>query len=62
MSFYPTNDRGLLDDRLDRAQALDEAEYPLDWPTAREIALDEFDAREIAQLEAEAEYQRGWRS
>ena len=58
MTFYPTNDRGLLDDRLDRAQALDEAEYPLDWPTAREIALDEYEERQ--RQEAEDRWRRRW--
>ena len=60
MTYYPTNDRGLIDHSRDRAEA-DDGWEPPEWPSAHEIALDEFEAREIAQLEAEAEYRRrGW--
>ena len=55
MTFYPTDDRGLLDDRLDRVDAENHAEWPDSHPDWRDLALDAWED-EQEQLRAEAEY------
>ena len=57
VTFYPTHDNGLLDDRLDRIDADNPAEWPAGHPEPRDLLPD---AREDEQerLRAEAEYAR----
>ena len=57
MTFYPTHDNGLLDDRLDRVDAGNYAEWPDSHPDWRDLALDAWED-EQEQLRAEAEYAR----
>lgn len=57
MTFYPTGDRGLLDDRLDRIDADDHAEWPDGHPALRDLLLDAWED-EQERLRAEAEYAR----
>ena len=57
MTFYPTDDRGLLDDRLDRIDADNHAEWPDGHPELRDLLLDAWED-EQEQLRAEAEYAR----
>ena len=55
MTFYPTHDNGLLDDRLDRVDADNHAEWPDGHPELRDLLLDAWED-EQEQLRAEAEY------
>ena len=57
MTFYPTDDRGLLDDRLDRIDADNYAEWPDSHPELRDLLLDAWED-EQERLRAEAEYAR----
>ena len=57
MTFYPTTDRGLLDDRLDRIDADNYAEWPDSHPDWRDLALDAWED-EQERLRAEADYTR----
>ena len=57
MNFYPTDDRGLLDDRLDRIDADNYAEWPDSHPELRDLLLDAWED-EQERLRAEAEYAR----
>ena len=57
MTFYPTDDRGLLDDRLDRVDADNHAEWPDQHPELRDLLLDAWED-EQERLRAEAEYAR----
>ena len=57
MTFYPTDDRGLLDDRLDRIDADNHAEWPDSHPELRDLLLDAWED-EQERLRAEAEYAR----
>ena len=57
MTFYPTDDRGLLDDRLDRIDADNHAEWPDQHPELRDLLLDAWED-EQERLRAEAEYAR----
>ena len=57
MTFYPTNDRGLLDDRLDRIDADNHAEWPDGHPELRDLLLDAWED-EQERLRAEADYTR----
>ena len=57
MTFYPTDDRGLLDDRLDRIDADNHAEWPDGHPELRDLLLDAWED-EQERLRAEAEYAR----
>ena len=60
MTFYPTDDRGLLDDRLDRIDADNYAEWPDGHPELRDLLLDAWED-EQERLRAEADYQPAWR-
>lgn len=53
MTFYPTHDNGLLDDRLDRVDADNHAEWP-SHPGWRDLALDAWED-EQERIRAEAE-------
>ena len=57
MTFYPTDDRGLLDDRLDRIDADNHAEWPDGHPELRDLLLDAWED-EQERLRAEADYAR----
>ena len=57
MTFYPTHDNGLLDDRLDRVDADNHAEWPDGHPELRDLLLDALED-EQERLRAEAEYAR----
>ena len=57
MTFYPTHENGLLDDRLDRVDADNDAEWPDQHPELRDLLLDAWDD-EQERLRAEAEYAR----
>ena len=57
MTFYPTDDRGLLDDRLDRVDADNHAEWPDQHPELRDLLLDAWED-EQERLRAEADYTR----
>ena len=57
MTFYPTHDNGLLDDRLDRIDADNYAEWPDQRPELRDLLLDAWED-EQERLRAEAEYAR----
>ena len=57
MTFYPTHDNGLLDDRLDRVDAGNYAEWPDQHPELRDLLLDAWED-EQERLRAEAEYAR----
>ena len=57
MTFYPTDDRGLLDDRLDRVDADNYAEWPDGHPELRDLLLDAWED-EQERLRAEADYAR----
>lgn len=57
MTFYSTDDRGLLDDRLDRIDADNYAEWPDGHPELRDLLLDAWED-EQERLRAEAEYAR----
>lgn len=57
MTFYPTDDNGLLDDRLDRIDADNHAEWPDGHPELRDLLLDAWED-EQERLRAEAEYAR----
>ena len=57
MTFYPTDDRGLLDDRLDRIDADNYAEWPDQHPELRDLLLDAWED-EQERLRAEADYAR----
>ena len=61
MTFYPTHDNGLLDDRLDRIDADNHAEWPDGHPELRDLLLDAWEEDEQEQLRAEAEYARARR-
>ena len=54
MTFYPTHENGLLDDRLDRVDAANDAEWPDSHPAWRDLALDAWED-EQERLRAEAE-------
>ena len=58
MTFYPTHDNGLLDDRLDRVDADNHAEWPDGHPELRDLLLDAWEEDEQERLRAEAEYAR----
>ena len=55
MTFYPTHDNGALDDRLDRVDADNHAEWPDSHPDWRDLALDAWED-EQERLRAEADY------
>ena len=55
MTFYPTHENGLLDDRLDRVDADNHAEWPDSHPDWRDLALDAWED-EQERLRAEADY------
>ena len=55
MTFYPTHDNGLLDDRLDRVDAGNYAEWPDGHPELRDLLLDAWED-EQERLRAEADY------
>ena len=57
MTFYPTHENGLLDDRLDRVDADNYAEWPDQHPELRDLLLDALED-EQERLRAEAEYAR----
>ena len=57
MTFYPTHENGLLDDRLDRIDADNYAEWPDQHPELRDLLLDACED-EQERLRAEAEYAR----
>ena len=57
MTFYPTHENGALDDRLDRVDADNHAEWPDNHPDWRDLALDAGED-EQEQLRAEADYAR----
>ena len=57
MTFYPTHDNGLLDDRLDRVDADNHAEWPDGHPELRDLLLDAWED-EQERLRAEADYIR----
>ena len=57
MTFYPTHDNGALDDRLDRIDADNHAEWPDQHPELRDLLLDAWED-EQERLRAEAEYAR----
>ena len=61
MTFYPTHDNGLLDDRLDRIDADNHAEWPDGHPELRDLLLDAWEEDEQERLRAEAEYARARR-
>ena len=54
MTFCPTHENGLLDDRLDRVDADNHAEWPDSHPDWRDLALDAWED-EQERLRAEAE-------
>ena len=54
MTFYPTHENGLLDDRLDRVDAANDAPWPDSHPDWRDLALDAWED-EQERLRAEAE-------
>ena len=60
MTFYPTHDNGLLDDRLAGVDADNHAEWPDSHPDWRDLALDAWED-EQEQLRAEADYPPAWR-
>ena len=55
MTFYPTHDNGLHDDRLDRVDADNYAEWPDQHPELRDLLLDAWED-EQERLRAEADY------
>ena len=55
MTFYPTHENGLLDDRLDRVDAANDAQWPDSHPDWRDLALDAWEEDEQERLRAEAE-------
>lgn len=57
MTFYPTHENGLLDDRLDRIDAANDAEWPDSHPDWRDLALD---ASEDEQERIRAEAEIAW--
>ena len=57
MTFYPTHENGLLDDRLDRIDAANDAQWADSHPDWRDLALDAWED-EQERLRAEAEYAR----
>ena len=57
MTFYPTHENGLLDDRLDRVDAGNHAEWPGGHPELRDLLLDAWED-EQERLRAEADYAR----
>ena len=57
MTFYPTHDNGLLDDRLDRIDADNHAEWPDGHPELRDLLLDAWED-EQERLRADADYTR----
>ena len=57
MTFYPTHENGALDDRLDRVDADNHAEWPDQHPELRDLLLDAWED-EQEQLRAEADYAR----
>ena len=58
MTFYPTHENGLLDDRLDRVDAANDAEWP-SHPGWRDLALDAWeDEQERIRAEAEIAWAR----
>ena len=57
MTFYPTHENGLLDDRLDRIDAANDAKWPDSHPELRDLLLDALED-EQERLRAEAEYAR----
>ena len=61
MTFYPTHDNGLIDDRLDRIDADNHAEWPDGHPELRDLLLDAWEEDEQERLRAEAEYARARR-
>ena len=61
MTFYPTHDNGLLDDRLDRVDADNHAEWPDGHPELRDLLLDAWEEDEQERLRAEADYPPAWR-
>ena len=61
MTFYPTHENGLLDDRLDRVDADNHAEWPDGHPELRDLLLDAWEEDEQERLRAEAEYARARR-
>ena len=59
MTFYPTHENGLLDDRLDRVDAGNYAEWPDGHPDWRDLALDAWeDEQERIRAEAEIAWVR----
>ena len=59
MTFYPTHENGLLDDRLDRIDAANDAEWPDSHPGWRDLALDAWeDEQERIRAEAEIAWAR----
>lgn len=60
MTFYPTHENGLLDDRLDRVDAENHAEWPDGHPELRDLLLDAWED-EQERLRAEADYTPAWR-
>ena len=57
MTFCPTHENGLLDDRLDRVDADNHAEWPDQHPELRDLLLDAWED-EQERLRAEADYTR----
>ena len=57
MTFYPTHDNGALDDRLDRIDADNHAEWTDQHPELRDLLLDAWED-EQERLRAEADYAR----
>ena len=57
MTFCPTHENGLLDDRLDRVDADNHAEWPDGHPELRDLLLDAWED-EQERLRAEADYTR----
>ena len=57
MTFYPTHENGALDDRLDRVDADNHAEWPDQHPELRDLLLDAWED-EQERLCAEADYAR----
>ena len=60
MTFYPTHENGLLDDRLDRIDAANDAQWADSHPDWRDLALDAWED-EQERLRAEADYPPAWR-
>ena len=60
MTFYPPHENGAPDDRLDRVDAANDAQWPDSHPDWRDLALDAWED-EQERIRAEADYPPAWR-